>query len=340
MRPRTRSTLLGTLLAVAACGGTDRGAAAANESVKVEVSVSAHLTGAVFYIGVEEGYFADEGIEMVIQPATESGATSIPSLDRGQVAVNSMNNLIAIANGIDQGARIRIVAGTSYAAPGRCSPSALVARRGLFPEDRPITPADLRGKRIDINPLSSEGYFLDVFLARGGLSLDDIEAVSLPITARLEALERGAIDLTGTPEPWLSRMVDAGHRVVLTRTEVIPDFQSSYLVYGSRLLDEDRETGRRFMSAFLRSVRQFNEGPTDRNVEIAEKFTGLSPEELRRVCWPVMRPAGELRLPQILAFQRWALDHGLMQRIVGLDELRDPWFTEEALGLAAGEDAR
>ena len=251
-----------------------------------------------------------------------------------------MNNLIAIVNAIDQGARIRVVAGTSYAAPGRCSPSALVARKGLFPADRPITPEDLRGKRIDINPLSSEGYFLDVFLARGGLSVADVEPVALPITARLDALERGAIDLTGTPEPWLSRMVDAGHRVVLTRTEVIPDFQSSYLVYGSRLLNEGRETGRRFMSAYLRAVQQFNEGPTDRNVEIAEKFTDLTPEELRRVCWPVLRPHGEIVAPQILAFQRWALDHDLITRVVDVDELEDPWFRQAALAGGSAEDTR
>lgn len=337
MSRRILSTLLGSL-AFAACGGGDSAERTAEELVSVDVAVSGHLTGAVFYIGVEEGYFADEGIDVKLHPTTESGSTGIPPLDRGLMGVNSMNNLIAIVNAIDQGARIRVVAGTSYAAPGRCSPSALVARKGLFPDDRPITPEDLRGKRIDINPLSSEGYFLDVFLGRAGLSLEDIEPVGLPITARLDALERGAIDLTGTPEPWLSRMVAAGHRVVLTRTEVIPDFQSSYLVYGSRLLDEDRETGRRFMSAFLRSVRQFNEGPTERNIEIAREFTDLSPEELRRVCWPVMRPDGEIRPPQVLAFQRWAQDHDLIARIVEVDELWDASFTRAVLG-APGDAA-
>lgn len=317
--------------AVAACDGSERPerpAQAADGNVPIEISANPFLSNGPLYIGLEEGYFADEGIDLRVHPSSETGSTSLPALDRGLVAVSTMTNLIAIVNAIDQGGRVRIVLGTSYATPDRCSPSALVARKGLFPEGRAITPEDLRGKRIDLNPLSSEGYFVDTFLARGGLSLDDIEVVTIPVGARMEAMNRGAIDLTGISEPWLTRMVDAGHRVVLTRSEVIPGTNSGYMVFGSRLLVDDRDLGRRFVAAFVRASRQFNEGPTERNMDIISRHTGIEPETLRRACWATMRNDGGIQTRQLLDFERWALEKGYIGRVLEIDELWDPWFTE------------
>jgi ABC-type nitrate/sulfonate/bicarbonate transport system substrate-binding protein len=122
--------------------------------------------------------------------------------------------------------------------------------------------------------------------------------------------------------------VDAGHRVVLTRTEVIPGTPAGYVVFGSRLLDEDRETGRHFVAAFVRAARQFNQGPTDRNVDIISRHTGIEPELLRRACWSTMRNDGGLQAEQVLAFEEWALRKGHIGRIVEIDELWDSWFTE------------
>lgn len=338
----TRSVFLVPCLVatVATCGEADRPAAAVDEMVRIDMAANPFLSNGPLYIGLEEGYFADEGIDLHLHPSTESGSTALPALDRGLVAASTMTNLIAIVNAIDQGGRVRVVMGTSYAAPDRCSPSALVARKGLLPEGQPLTPEDLRGKRIDLNPLSSEGYFLDTFLARGGLSLDDLEQVSLPVGARIEAMNRGAIDMTGIPEPWLTRLVDAGHRVVLTRSEVIPGAQSSFMVFGSRLLEEDRETGRRFAAAFVRAARQFNEGPTDRNVEILERNTEIDRETLRRACWSTMRNDGGIQEEQILDFQRWALQKGHIKRVVEIEELWDPWFTEPFRSDHAPESGR
>lgn len=325
--PRSPLYLPCLVAAVTSCGGSSPEVGTEGMD-RIDMAAHAFLSNGPLYIGLEEGYFADQGIDLHLYPSTETGSTSLPALDRGHVAVSTMTNLIAIVNAIDQGGRVRVVLGTSYAAPDRCSHSALVARKGLFPEGEPVTPASLRGKRVDFNPLSSEGHFLDTFLARGGLSLDDLERVSLPVGARIEAMDRGAIDMTGISEPWLTRLVDAGHRVILTRTEVIPGTQAGYMVFGSRLLDDDRELGRRFVAAFVRASRQFNEGPTDRNVGILERHTGIDPGTLKRVCWATMREDGGIQTQQVLDFQRWALGKGHIKRIMEIDELWDPWFTE------------
>jgi NitT/TauT family transport system substrate-binding protein len=323
MRLRRLLSLTWLAAILIACGGSDDAS-----GVRIDMAASRFITSLPIYIAVEEGYFEDEGIDLVLHPATETGSTALPSLDQGRVATGVMSNIIAIVNAIDQGARVRIVAGKTMHASDHCGFSALVARKDLVPDGEPITPSSLRGLRIDLNPLSFEGYFLESYLAPAGLSLNDIEQVYLPVAARLEAMNRGAIDLTVISEPWLTRMIEDGHRVVTYVNEVTPNLQASVIVFGTRLLDEDRETGRRFLAAYYRGVQRLNEGPTPRNVELASRITELDPEILRRLCWPTAREDGGIEAEAILDYERWALRKGHIARVVEIDELWDPWFTE------------
>lgn len=327
-----RQTLLvtWTIALVSSCGMSGRPEEAekvGTEMVRIDIASQPYLLGTVYRIALEEGYFAEEGIDFHHHPATETGAHSVPALDRGRVDIVSLANPVTLVNAVDLGARIRAVAGSGYFSAEGCSFAGLVARRGLFEEGEIVTPESLEGMRIDFNPLTFEGFFLDTFLNRGGLSLDDVEQVYLPLPARMEAMNRGAIDMTVISEPWLTRMVEEGHQAVLMVDDVVPDLQYSILAFGSRLLEEEREAGRRFVAAYLRAVRQFNEGPTPRNVEIASEFTGLDPETVRRVCWPPIREDGRIEEETLLAYQRWALEKGLIDRIVDIEELWDPYFT-------------
>lgn len=331
MRLRDVPPLLWLASSIVACGG-----ASDTAGVRIEMAAGRFLSSLPLYIAAEEGYFEDEGIDLVLHPAMETGSTALPSLDQGRVAVGVMANLIAVANAVDQGGRVRIVAGKTLHASNHCGFSALVARKGLFADDEEITPFSLRGLRIDLNPLSFEGYFMEAYLAPAGLSLDDMEHVYLPVAARLEAMNRGGIDLTVISEPWLTRMVEDGHRVVVRVNDIVPDLQASVIVFGTRLLDEDREAGRRFLAAYFRGVQRFNEGPTPRNVALASRVTGLDPETLRRVCWPAEREDGQIEEQGILDFERWALRKGHVSRLVEIDELYDPWFTEPLQNAASG----
>ena len=46
------------------------------------------------------------------------------------------------------------------------------------------------------------------------------------------------------------------------------------------------------MIAYLKGVRQYNQGKTDRNVEIIAKYTEMTPEEVKGSCWMSMRSDG------------------------------------------------
>lgn len=340
MPPRALALLLGSLVLISGCGGADADPSPERELVRIEMASGHYISSTVLAIGVEEGYFAEEGVDLRLNPSSRTGSTALPILDQGRIDVARMTNITAMVNAIDQGARVRVVVGSGEFERGKCSLSALVARKGLYADDEPITPASLKGRKVDFKIASFEGYFLDTYLSRAGLGIEDVVESWIPLPARMEAMNRGRIDYTIISEPWPTRMVEAGHRLAMPVGEVLDQFQYNMLAFGPRLLDEDRDAGRRFVAGYLRSVRQFNEGPTPRNLELASRTTGLDVETLKKMCWPTIREDGGIEKESILVYQRWALKRGLTNRIVSIDEFWDPYFTEAYHDPHAGAGGR
>lgn len=309
------------------CGASDPEDPSKQELVRIDMAAGEYIGSTVLLIGLEEGYFADEGVDLHLLPASETGSTALPILDQNRIDVARMTNMVALVNAIDQGARVKVVVGAGHFESGKCSLSALVARKGLYADGEPVEPSSLKGRKIDYKEVSIEGYFLDKYLERGGLTLEDVEESWIPQPARMEAMNRGRIDFTVISEPWPTRMVEEGHRIVTPVGEVLDGFQWTMLAFGPRLLDDEREAGRRFVAGYLRAVRQFNEGPTPRNLELASRNTGLDIETLKKMCWPMIRADGSIEQESILEFQRWALERGHIRRIVEIEELWDPYFT-------------
>jgi ABC-type nitrate/sulfonate/bicarbonate transport system substrate-binding protein len=292
-----------------------------------------YLSYAPLAIAQEEGYFADQGLEVEFVKDVGS-AEAIPALMQGKLDVISPAISFGLLNGMANGARIKIVADKGYLSPAGCTYVALVARQTLVEQGDLQDPADLRGKRIAMNPVSFEGYMLEKILETAGLTLDDVETEDLPPPVQLVTLEKGTVDLVVAGEPWLTRMLQAGHSVVWRPAEqVIPDFEIGSVVYGPSLLDEDPDAGRRFMAAYLQAVDQYNEGKTERNLEILAQHTGQEEELLQQACWPSIQADGTISAQHVLDFQDWALEKGYLDELVEEDRFWDPSFAEHASGM-------
>jgi NitT/TauT family transport system substrate-binding protein len=111
---------------------------------------------------------------------------------------------------------------------------------------------------------------------------------------------------------------------------VLADAESAVMVFGPRLLGTNAEVGTRFMVAYLRAVRRYNEGKTDQNVAILSQYTQLDPALLRQMCWPAIRNDGSLNVDSILDFQTWATRKGLVPTPVTAEQLIDTSFTDAA----------
>lgn len=284
-----------------------------------------------FYIGVEEGYFAEQAIELEFVQLEES-ADAYPLLAQGKIDVSSgfgsgYFNLIA------QGSPLRVVAGKGYMAAGGCAVNAYVARKELVESGELVDAADLQGLTVSYQIGTMEEYMMEQLLVPAGLTIDDIEGTDVPAPAEIDALSGGGIDLTFEAEPWVTRIVNSGAGVVWkTGPEVAPDFQTAVILYGPSLLDDNPDAGQRFMVAYLKAVRQFNEGPTPRNLEIMAEVTGLEEELLKQVCWSAFHDTGEVSMQTLLDFQTWAVEKGYQDSVIPEEEFWDPSFIEYAAG--------
>jgi NitT/TauT family transport system substrate-binding protein len=206
-----------------------------------------------------------------------------------------------------------------------------VARVDLLKAGELSSPVQLRSRRISVNPAGFAGYYMEKLLITAGLTLDDVQIADLPEPAEAEALQNGSIDVATTAEPWISRIVQAGHADLwIAAQEIIPDFQIGLILFGPTLLAQNPDAGHRFMVAYLKALRQWNEGKTERNVELVARFTELDPELLMRICWPTVRESGQINLQSVLDFQTWAVEKGYLDSPVTEEQFWDPSFIEHA----------
>lgn len=293
------------------------------------------MTFAPFYIAQDEGYFTEQGLEVEFINMTQQKEI-IPALVSGQVDVASGLVTAGLFNTIAKGADLAIVADKGYIDPAGCPNYAAIIRKGLA-EQAAGDPAALAGLKTTAPVGGWLDYFFDRLVNEAGLSATDFEHVDLPSPAQLEGLNQGAIDISVNNEPWITLFQEAGHPMLLKPvTAVLPNSQSAVLLYGPNFLHDDPAAGERFMTAYLKAVRQYNEGKTDRNVEILANALNLDPELLRRMCWPTLRNDGAVNVESELDFQQWAVDTGLVEQPVSTDKLWNPAFTEYAVGVLDG----
>jgi NitT/TauT family transport system substrate-binding protein len=114
--------------------------------------------------------------------------------------------------------------------------------------------------------------------------------------------------------------------VWIPANSVVPNFQLAVVIYGTRLLKKHQEVGKRFMVAYLKAVKQYKQGKTDRNLAILMKYTNLSRELLQEACWPPIQSDGQIQLESILEFQNWSLQKGLLDSIIPIEQFWDDRF--------------
>jgi len=297
--------------------------------VTLKVILYPYLSYAPYFIAEEEGYFAEQGLNIEYSKIRDDSA--VQALSRGQVDVWGGLISVGVLNAMERGAHIRYVADRGYFAADGCPYFAMVARKSLVDSGELNSPAQLKGRNIAWYRASFDEYFLEKVLQKGGLKLADVKYIKIPTPAEIEAMAKGSLDLTITPEPWVSRFLKAGHGVVwMPVQKVVPDFQFGLMMYGPNLLEKNPDAGRRFMVAYLKAVRQYNQGKTPRNLEILANRTGLDKDLLIKACWAQVHSDGRINVNSIKDFKEWALTNGYLEGPVSKDLFIDTRFIEHA----------
>jgi NitT/TauT family transport system substrate-binding protein len=325
--------LLVSLSAAAGCKPGERAPAPEGRAKPVTIAVSPYFSNAPLFIAQEEGYFIEEGLAVTLQPPPVNTTSEVvPALAQGRIDAIAGGLTIGMLNAMSLGAHIRFVADKGRYAVDGCSSAAMVAGRRLLELGEVSSPADLKGRRLGGSNSSVSQYFVDALLDSLSLRPEDVTRSALPPAATLDALENGAVDFVLALEPWLTHLRQAGHGVLVPYERIIPDFQFAIIAFGPTLLERDRDAGSRFVRAYLRGVRQYNQGKTARNVEILARATKMDRSTLESLCWPSIRDDGTIAVGSVLRLQEWARRKGLMDRALAESAFWDGSFVRAAAG--------
>jgi NitT/TauT family transport system substrate-binding protein len=312
-----------TGLTLVACA-RDQGNGEPLDRRKLRVAMVPYLAYAPLTIAQEEGYFAQQGLDVEFVSLTKA-MDAVPALLRGTIDVLPAPPVPGIFNAMARGDSVRIVAEKGFLDRGGCTDMALVARNGL-----PGPGASPRLERVSVDGEVPMFYIAVKALEHAGVSIDTLSSLEMPPAAEMDALGKGAIDVAFAGEPWLSRVIERRKGSLWIRgADALPGFQYSYIFFGPTLL-RDREAGARFMVAFRQGIVKYREGKTRRNLEIAAKALNDEPARVAETCWPHMRADSRIDVPGLLTFLAWSKQRGYVTTVLDPAAMIDTTFLASA----------
>lgn len=258
-----------------AAGGTSaRPSAAASGAATVHVAFSGAGTDASLYIGVDKGFFAEQGI--TIDSVRLNSSDMPPQLAAGALDVGAGSFTVSLINAIQRGLDLRLVADKARCLPGTGALQ-IVVRKDLYDSGKVRGPADFKGLTFGIQSVGSGSEVeLDLFLKKGGLGINDVTRKSLTYPDMPVAFSNKSVDATGAPEPTPSQLVHQNLAVSIAKCgDYNPNGEISMILYGPKFMNEQPEVAKRFMVAYLKSVRYFNDAFVKHDPKILPEAIGI-----------------------------------------------------------------
>lgn len=300
-------------------------AAAHKPMARVHVNFTPSLSSAPLAIARDEGFFRAEGIDASLDVIDINSATLM--LAEKKIDVFGGPIRPGLFNVMTKGTLVQVVADKGHSGGGACVPEAFVAPEHVAER---LSRNDFTNLRIAAGIGSLGHYLASRFLAQHHADPSTVDFVQTPRGG--DFLDRGSHAIEAVrylTEPNLSNALRNPHmKVVATTESIAPGHQLAVLMYGPRLLHDDRDLGRRFMRAYLRGVRQYNQGKTPRNVEIIASYTKLPKALIETVCWQPIDSDGRIRTEVVDDFIRWGREQKFITGEVPTSTWWNPSFLE------------
>ena len=305
-------------LVLAGCG-SNQGASNSGdgEITTVKVGILPITSVAAFQLGVEKGYFEEEGIKVETEVA-QSGAALVPAIVSGQYQFGFSNNLsLILAHGKGLPVRIVRTANSADSDPEPSQEALIVAK------DSGITSVkQLEGKTIAVNSLNNTPHIsVLVTLEKAGVNTDSVEFVEVGFPDMPLALSEGRVDAVDISEPFLAEALKNG-AVDLAHPyrEVEQDQHLSSWFTTQTYIDSNPEV----VDAFARAVDKSNAYARENSDEIREfvpTYLEIDPQIAQEMALPRF-PEGTAEVSSLENLAAAAETFGFVEEAPGnLDEL-------------------
>lgn len=276
MRGRIDRRRFATLCVSLLLQGAGAGTALASEAT-VRVGIVNSSSDAGFLIADRKGYFRQEDITVAFT-TFDSAVRMVAPLGAGQLDVGAGSASAGLYNAVARGIDIRIVADKGSTPLGH-GYQPLLVRKDHIDSGRFRSLTDLKGMKIAGSaPHSSFTTTLHAALDKAGLRPGDVETVFLGFPQHVPAFQNRAIDAALTTEPTATRVVQTGAAVrVMGDDKLYPNHQLAVVLYASDFGRHRPEVARKFMRAYLKGVRDYNDALQD------GRLAGPSGDEVIRI---------------------------------------------------------
>ena len=257
-------------------GATPEGGATAQKQVTLRLGYFPNITHSQPIVGLARGTFAEElGANVKIETKTfNAGPSAIEALFAGEIDATYIGPNPAINGYVkSEGKELRIIAGAT-------SGGALLVVRN----DSNITkPADFANKKIASPQLgNTQDVALRAWLQANGLKDREhggnVQVIPTENANALALFQKGDIQGAWVPEPWATRLVEAGGRVYLDERDLWPnrDFVTTHLIVRTKFLNENPEAVERLLRAHVKTTQWINEHPDEATRTLNEGIRKLT----------------------------------------------------------------
>ena len=265
-------------LSLTACGGSSSNSdASASDSGVTHLRFAYHgnLCGAPIYMAIENGYFADENIEL--EQVTVDAAHVGEAIGADQVDVG-MELLGKMLQPIENGLPIKFTTGVHTG-----------CQKLFVPGDSDIkTVADLKGKNIGVPGLADAATVISKrSLSAAGIGVTDQNMeVEFSVYSRndlAQALQNGAVDAIALGDPAASIAEEQYGLTALIDTATDPTYKDEYCCNAfvtSKLAEENPEAAAAFTRAVQKGAQWVEEHPEETAKIIVDKKYTASDADL------------------------------------------------------------
>jgi NitT/TauT family transport system substrate-binding protein len=244
---------------------------ASKEIEKITVAATAWPASAPFYVGIDKGYFKDEGLDVALRTVM-SGHLGLEAVLSGEVDMAASGES-PIARAIINGKPVSVIANVC-----NIEDAILIIAR----KDRGVSsPDDLRGKRIGVVTTTAAHFFLDTYLATSHIDPEDVQIIDLGADKLVDALLNGEVDAASTwaPHTLVLREKLGGEALMLQDSSI---YTMTWVLATTRdFAGKNPERVKKFLRGVVRANRFISEQPAEAR-GITSKHIGMESHLLER----------------------------------------------------------
>jgi NitT/TauT family transport system substrate-binding protein len=313
----------------------DKGSVARQPLGTVRFGMLPSIATSPVYVGVESGAYADAGLDVNVTSMADS-VQVIVALATGQLDIGQSAMGVGALNAFSRGADLKAVASANQDPPGHGSVTPILVRTDLYDSGAVRAASQLKGRRMASSARGTIGeYSVGKFLEQAGLTLEDLDVVSVPGPEQIVAFANKAIDLAAPLQPLAAQAVQKGVVRVLS-DDYQPNAQLGLIIVNTRWADSHPNSVVQFLTAYVKTVRRLSDGKVKNDQQALtaiEKYTHTPPEIVQLAPDPYWPTDGRINRQSLAEEQTFFLTHRSVDfsTPISVDDIIDESYLSEAL---------